>query len=653
MTNVSDYPITVDGVRLDTLGKGVEASSLTLGGLRSADTLLAGLDGVVASVDDSREPSSLSLSMFVRGTDDDGLVPFGQDGQAVYQENLQTLKHLLAKSGTLLDVRRVVDKATTTAHTNLFMNPGMRATSGNVEVRRNHCKNPGFEVDLTHWLRLGNFADVAHTRDTAVMHSGVASLKVVANGVASAQGAYYSPSTVGAPYVQGQPFTVSAWVNAPAGAALEVLAASLGTGAANGTVPFVGTGAWQRVSATGTMGATLNPYILIRTTTATAVTFYVDDVLLEPGSTLYDWFSGSSVAGGDFTAYAWAGTVGLSESIAYALSVPYALSDFPVFQTTTGGRKWVKSLRGSFLYASVAGVIGRYYAATVLIGGPPGTDYAVGTTDNVAASWTDAAVGVFPPSGEVRIALPSTNPVGGPSLNLGLFGGAGGERITEILVEEVAGPGIAPTAYFDGTSVGSGWNGTPDDSTSTRDSSDLQAWAKVQDAITPEDHPGDVGRLGAVLMVPGVYWRSVLALTWSQAAVNPGTAYEVASLQGSSAPVDDAVVCLTGPANAGAQVIDDATGSFVRLNEAIPAGSTWRVNVATWESRMGVGLTVASADTDGTDKSGVTDQGGLYPRLLRLNPRLSAGARRVKVRTAGGGFTAATTLTIKARRAHL
>jgi hypothetical protein len=62
---------------------------------------------------------------------------------------------------------------------------------------------------------------------------------------------------------------------------------------------------------------------------------------------------------------------------------------------------------------------------------------------------------------------------------------------------------------------------------------------------------------------------------------------------------------------------------------------------------------VDSADTAGTDKTGVTDQTGTYPSYLRLHPRDTAGARRVKVRVTGGGFTAATTLAVKARRAYL
>lgn len=298
MTNVSDYPITVDGVRLDTLAWGVEAATRTVGAVRGADTLLAGLDGVQASLDDAREPSTLALSMFVRGTDADGLVPMGRDAQAVYQENLDALLHLFGKSGTLLTVGLVMD------------------------------------------------------------------------------------------------------------------------------------------------------------------------------------------------------------------------------------------------------------------------------ADNTPAA-------------------------------------------------------------------------------------DRTAQAKVLDSITPEDHPGDVGRLAVVLSIPGVSWRSAAPETWSQAAVVSGTSYEVTTLAGSSAPVDDAVVCLTGPADTGVKVVDPATGAFVRLNQVLTAGNVWRVNVDTWESRVGAGLTVDSIETAGVDKSSVTDQGGGYPRLLRLNPRLDAGTRRVKVQVVGAGFTAATSVAVKARKAFL
>lgn len=180
-----------------------------------------------------------------------------------------------------------------------------------------------------------------------------------------------------------------------------------------------------------------------------------------------------------------------------------------------------------------------------------------------------------------------------------------------------------------------------------------QAWAKVSDTLAPEFQPGAVARFTVVLTLPAVFWQDVDAQTWTQAAVVSGTSYAVGTLDGSSAPISDAVVCVTGPATSPVVVSDANTGAFVRLNADIPAGETWRVDTATWESRMDAGLTPDSAPTDGVDMAAVTDSGGRYPSLLRLTPRPENGTRRVKVAVTAAGLTAASTLTLAARRKYL
>jgi hypothetical protein len=180
-----------------------------------------------------------------------------------------------------------------------------------------------------------------------------------------------------------------------------------------------------------------------------------------------------------------------------------------------------------------------------------------------------------------------------------------------------------------------------------------QFYGKVRDALEPNLEQGSSARLTVVIENPGVYWRPLDTADWSQAGPVSGTTYEVTTLQGTSGPVDDAVILLAGPTTGAATITDTATGAFVRLNEAIPAGSAWRINVATWESRVGAGLTLGSADTTGTDKSAVTDQGGGYPRLLRLNPRRSGGARKVNLKVEATGMTGATTLSVRARKTLL
>ena len=185
------------------------------------------------------------------------------------------------------------------------------------------------------------------------------------------------------------------------------------------------------------------------------------------------------------------------------------------------------------------------------------------------------------------------------------------------------------------------------------DAAERSFYAKVADSIAPATEVGAVARFTVALRNPGCYWRDPAPADWTRTAPTTGTVYDVDTLTGSSAPVDDAVLLLAGPTTGPATITDPATGAFVRLNEPVPAGSAWRVNVDTWETRVGPGLTLDSPDTAGTNRDAVTDQGGGYPRFLRLNPRRTGGARRVQISVTAAGMTAATALSIRARRAYL
>jgi len=183
-----------------------------------------------------------------------------------------------------------------------------------------------------------------------------------------------------------------------------------------------------------------------------------------------------------------------------------------------------------------------------------------------------------------------------------------------------------------------------------------QAWAKVIDAIEPEIEPGQIARLTVALTIPGCYWRDVEAATWSRTGAVAGTAYRVTHLTGTTAPVDDAVALVRGPVtNPTVNVLDEdgSTLAWVRLNEALPAGSEWRVNCATWASRVGTALAIDSADDAGSDRTALTDHGGRYPGLLRLSPVRVGGERIVQVSLTGTGFTAETGLAVRARGAYL
>lgn len=107
MSNYSDFPVSIDGVRLDTLAFGIEAIKYQAGGTRGADAVVAGSHGVIPNLDEDYEPGGFTLSMMVRGADEDGVIQV--DSVGALRENLDMLLHLFSKRHALTDVREVVD----------------------------------------------------------------------------------------------------------------------------------------------------------------------------------------------------------------------------------------------------------------------------------------------------------------------------------------------------------------------------------------------------------------------------------------------------------------------------------------------------------------------------------------------------------------
>jgi hypothetical protein len=108
MAFTSDRPITVDGVRLDTLAWNIEKVSRETAARRASDVSLPNVDGSLPSLNDALEPISFGLQMWLRGTDADGAVP-APGSRTRFRENLDELLHLFGKRHALLDVREVVD----------------------------------------------------------------------------------------------------------------------------------------------------------------------------------------------------------------------------------------------------------------------------------------------------------------------------------------------------------------------------------------------------------------------------------------------------------------------------------------------------------------------------------------------------------------
>lgn len=197
------------------------------------------------------------------------------------------------------------------------------------------------------------------------------------------------------------------------------------------------------------------------------------------------------------------------------------------------------------------------------------------------------------------------------------------------------------------------WTGTANASASLRiPKARRRALAKVSAAIAPDENStGSQGTFSVALTVPSGVWEDELSSDFTKTGTSQ-VASEVTTLTGATERVNDAIILVTGPVNT-PRVTDPATGMWVELTGNLSAGQFWRINSATWASRTGAGLSLSSPDTTGTDSSAVTVVGGpSRPYVLPLVPIRDTGARRVRVTLSGTSMTAATAISIRARRKY-
>lgn len=181
-----------------------------------------------------------------------------------------------------------------------------------------------------------------------------------------------------------------------------------------------------------------------------------------------------------------------------------------------------------------------------------------------------------------------------------------------------------------------------------------RAWAKVTDAITPDlNEPGSAAQFAVALVLPHGVWEDPNTADWTSGQVASGVAQEVTSLRGATERIQDAVILVQGPVT-NPRLTDPVTGAYVQLNQAITDTGFWRVNVGTWASRYGAGLGLGSADTTGTDGQASTVYGGTRNQVsfLPLVPVRDTGERRVSLALSGAGITAATRVSVRARRKY-
>jgi hypothetical protein len=179
----------------------------------------------------------------------------------------------------------------------------------------------------------------------------------------------------------------------------------------------------------------------------------------------------------------------------------------------------------------------------------------------------------------------------------------------------------------------------------------------VEATSEPEYFAGAaMARLTAVCKVPGVYWRDEADATWT--GTLPGAGQIITPLAGSTGPIVDSVLRITGPA-VQPSVTDVATGGAVSYTGTVQAGQHLLIDCGSLRA------VVVTTDTwDITPKEGVTDVTGDINatgpgsafRWVHLTPAMAVGdphSRAVLVDATALGTSAASTLAIRARRSYL
>lgn len=175
---------------------------------------------------------------------------------------------------------------------------------------KNFIVNPSVESNLTGWT---NRKTAVVTRTTSQQHTGTASISVVTPGTESDEGVNLAVSSNAVPVGVAGNYTGSAWVKGTSGVVVRIFVEEYtggGTYVSGAASNLTLNGSWQRVSATKLISAdTSKVAVNVRTLSATATTFYVDDVMVNAGSRAYQYGDGSTLG------WSWSGVPDNSYSI--------------------------------------------------------------------------------------------------------------------------------------------------------------------------------------------------------------------------------------------------------------------------------------------------------------------------------------------------
>ena len=187
--------------------------------------------------------------------------------------------------------------------------------------------------------------------------------------------------------------------------------------------------------------------------------------------------------------------------------------------------------------------------------------------------------------------------------------------------------------------------------TLTRVSGAVTATCVAQlESITPDDFTyAKSAKIVAVFAVPGVFLRGAVTTGTDLAFASDLTNQEITHLSGSSGPVTDAVIRITGPATS-VSVTDPGTATGVSWAGTLTAGQYLYLSGKPLAAR----ISSSNADwaSGGTDVSGQVS----YPASGRLQlwPVVqSATTRKVLLSATGAGRSAATKLCVRAGASFL
>lgn len=154
------------------------------------------------------------------------------------------------------------------------------------------------------------------------------------------------------------------------------------------------------------------------------------------------------------------------------------------------------------------------------------------------------------------------------------------------------------------------------------------------------------GRFNVALNLPSPFWQDVSTADYTSAsALASGVTLTMATYDGSTAPIEDAIFAVRGPAT-NPRLTDVISGAWVQYSGTIATGTDWQVDSGLWTSKTGSNIGLGAG---GSSVIATTGYGGAGPRFLTLSPR-SGGPQ---VTLTGTALGASTQVLARARKKYL